>query len=95
MFHIYRPLTEPQEWLYRHIEQMFGTGIAFHTVFLVFGARAWLARYLEGPMQFLPWIVPIFVGTVATKWYIARLRSRTIPNPTNGTKAELQAVPLQ
>lgn len=72
----YRPLTEPRQWLYRHIEQMFGTGVAFHTAFLVFGARTWLAPYLNGQLMFLPWVLPLIVGGIATKWYVDRLRGQ-------------------
>lgn len=74
MRQVFRPLADSREWLYRHVEQMFGTGVAFHTAFLVFGARVWLAPYLHGPLMFVPWIAPLIVGGFATKWYVARLK---------------------
>lgn len=74
MRQVFRPMAEPHEWFYRHVEQMFGTGVAFHTAFLVFGARVWLAPYLNGPLMFVPWIAPLIIGGFATKWYVARLK---------------------
>lgn len=74
---VYRPLQDPREWLYRHVEQMFGTGVAFHTAFVVFGARTVLGKYLEGSLFLIPWIAPLIIGGVATKWYIGRLKRQT------------------
>lgn len=75
MRQVCRPLPEPKAWLYRHVEQMLGTGVAFHTAFLVFGARVWLAPYLKGPLYFLPWVAPLVIGGFAIKWYVSRLKA--------------------
>ncbi len=87
---VYRPLQHSREWLYRHIEQMFGTGIAFHTAFLVFGARRVLEKYLEGPLFLVPWIAPFIIGVIATKWYIGRLKRQAAAGtaPPMGVQVE-------
>jgi hypothetical protein len=76
---LYRPLSEPREWLYRHVQQMFGTGIAFHTAFLVFGANRLIGFTLRGPMAIVPWILPTIIGVIAMKWYVDRLKRNPFP----------------
>jgi hypothetical protein len=68
------PLSEPRQFLYRHVEQMIDTSVAFHTAFLVFGIGRLVGSTWAGPISFLPWILPVLVGAVATKITIARLR---------------------
>jgi len=76
---LYRPLSEPRDWLYRHVQQMFGTGIAFHTAFLVFGANRLFAVSLRGPLAIVPWILPTIIGVFAMKWYVDRLKRNPFP----------------
>ncbi len=75
---LWRPLKDSREWLYRHVEHMSGTGTALHAAFVVFGARTWLTPHLKGYVVFLPALIPVIVGGVATKWYIARLKRRSV-----------------
>ncbi len=83
-----RPLSEPREWLFRHIQQMFGTGIAFHTAFLVFGANRLTGYSLRGPLAIVPWVLPTIIGVFATKWYIDRLKRNPIPARPAATVVE-------
>lgn len=76
---IHRPLSEPREWLFRHIQQMFGTGIAFHTAFLVFGANRLTGYSLRGPLAIVPWVLPTIIGVFAMKWYVDRLKRNPFP----------------
>ena len=62
---------------------MFGTGIAFHTAFLVFGASRLFGYYLRGPLALLPWILPPLIGGLAARWYIASLKRRLDEATTN------------
>lgn len=68
------PPPAPREWLYRHVWHMCGTGVAFHTAFLVFGANRLLGFSLPGAWAMLPWIAPPVVGMLLTGLYIRRLR---------------------
>lgn len=55
-------------WLYKHIECMVGLAIAFHTAFLVFGARRFIPG-ANGPLQLVFWIAPSVIGvTAANRW---------------------------
>lgn len=80
---IYSQSCKPREWLQWHVSQMFGTGIAFHTAFLVFGANRMLKLSLRGPLAILPWILPTIIGVIAIKWYLRRLEGAhpTAPEP--------------
>lgn len=64
----------PREWLYRHVRQMCGTGIAFHTAFLVFGANRMFGFRLPGAWALLPWILPPVLGMSLTARYIRQLK---------------------
>ncbi len=74
--YIFGPRPPRREWLYKHVEQMFGTGIAFHTAFAVFGSNRLLGFNLSGAWALAPWIVPPIVGISLTAVYVARLRQR-------------------
>ena len=55
---------------YKHMEEMVGSGIAFHTAFLVFGARRLFGSALiQGTWSFLPWILPIALGLPALHFW--------------------------
>jgi hypothetical protein len=75
--------------LYKHVEQMFGTGIAFHTAFAVFGFARLSGIQFEGPLALAPWIVPPAIGFVATSFYVKGLRRSNgdLPKPANSDAA--------
>jgi hypothetical protein len=62
-------------WLYKHIECMVGLGIAFHTAFLVFGARRYFP-FMEGPLQMVFWIAPSVIGVAASNAWIRAYQRR-------------------
>lgn len=70
------PLPTPMAWWYRHMEQMIGCGIAFHTAFFVFGAGRLFNLSLEGPMALLPWVMPAAIGLPAIAIWIRRYKRR-------------------
>ena len=64
------PRPTPMAWWYKHMEGMVGSGIAFHTAFLVFGAqRLFGGALIEGTWSFLPWILPIALGLPALHFW--------------------------
>ncbi len=64
------PRPTPMAWWYRHMDGMVGSGIAFHTAFLVFGARTLFGGALiQGTWSFLPWILPTALGLPALHFW--------------------------
>lgn len=61
------PHVSRMAWWYEHIGAMLGAGIAFHTAFIVFGARR-LFDYSAalGALAWLPWVLPAAVGVPAS-----------------------------
>ncbi|NQD38272.1 hypothetical protein HPT27_14690 [Permianibacter sp. IMCC34836] len=72
--HLRRPDREPKAWFYEHMAQGVGLGIAFHTAFLVFGARSVFAHWLTGNWAVLPWVAPVVVGIALSYWWEQRYR---------------------
>ena len=71
------PRPTPMAWWYTHMEGMIGSGIAFHTAFLVFGGqRLFGGALMQGTWSFLPWILPSLLGFPAlhvwTRYYKRR-----------------------
>lgn len=65
------PRPTPMAWWYRHMDGMVGSGIAFHTAFLVFGARnIFGGALIEGTWSFIPWILPAAIGIPAVRIWI-------------------------
>jgi hypothetical protein len=60
-----RPAPSRMSWWYEHMGGMLGTGIAFHTAFLVFGARQLFGFNSDGLLAVVPWILPSAVGIPA------------------------------
>jgi hypothetical protein len=63
--YVYTTPTGKREWFYKHMECMLGTGIAFYTAFLVFGAgRLYKLAGIElqGAWRLLPWLLPGAIG---------------------------------
>ena len=73
--YVFGPVPRPRIWLRQHIWQMCGTGVAFHTAFLVFGANRLFNYSLPGAWALLPWIAPPVIGMSLTARYIWRLAS--------------------
>jgi hypothetical protein len=59
------PTPSRMSWWYEHMGGMLGTGVAFHTAFLVFGARRLFGLSGEGLLAVLPWILPTAIGIPA------------------------------
>jgi hypothetical protein len=60
-----REAPSPMSWWYEHMGGMLGTGVAFHTAFLVFGARRLFGYETEGLLAIVPWILPTAIGIPA------------------------------
>lgn len=67
---VFGPSPAHSLWLSRHIWHMCGTGVAFHTAFLVFGANRLLNYSLPGAWALLPWVGPPVIGMWLTARYI-------------------------
>lgn len=69
---------ERRAWMYEHMGNMLGTGIAFHTAFAVFGSQRLFDLGLTGWTAVIPWILPALVGIPAislwTRHYQRRYR---------------------
>lgn len=63
--HLRFPNREPRAWFYEHMGQGIGIGIAFHTAFIVVGARTVLDQWLVGMWGVLPWVAPAVIGITA------------------------------
>jgi hypothetical protein len=64
--YILRPRPTPMAWWYKHMENMIGIGIGFHTAFLVFGLNRLVNFQLSGPWQLVPWLLPATIGLPAS-----------------------------
>ena len=55
-----------------------GAGIAFHTAFIVFGARQWFGLQLFGGplLGLLPWVLPSAIGIPTISIWIRSYRRR-------------------
>jgi hypothetical protein len=60
-----RPAPSRMSWWYEHMGGMLGTGIAFHTAFMVFGARRVLGLNGDGLLAVVPWTLPTAIGVPA------------------------------
>lgn len=67
------PRQLKMSWWYKHMECMLGCGVAFHTAGFVFTTR-WYG--LEGPAQFVPWVVPAAIGVPLSTWWIRSYRKK-------------------
>lgn len=82
--YILRPRASRMAWWYKHMENMLGVGIAFHTAFLVFGASRLLAYQLPGPLQLLPWLLPSMIGIPAMMAWVRVYKRRFGELPAAG-----------
>ena len=72
--YVFGPPPGPRAWLYQHVWQMCGTGVAFHTAFLVFGANRLFGFRLPGAWALIPWVAPPLIGMTLTARYVRQLR---------------------
>ena len=70
------PGGQRKGWFYSHLASMLGSGIAFHTAFLVVGAQRLWAYEIEGPLAIVPWILPTVVGVPAIVIWSRRYRRK-------------------
>ena len=76
--YVFGPVPAAGTWIYEHVRHMCGTGIAFHTAFLVFGANRLLGFRLPGAWALLPWVIPPVIGLMLTSRYVQRLKQNSI-----------------
>jgi hypothetical protein len=74
--YVMRPRPTPMAWWYKHMEQMLGVGVGFHTAFLVFGAQRLVPIQVEGAWRLLPWILPTLVGAPAIQLWVRSYRRK-------------------
>ena len=85
------PRPTPMAWWYKHMECMLGAGIAFHTAFLVFGARSLFGGSLiEGSWSFLPWVLPTAVGLPAVHFWTRYYKKKFGELPARGADAAVE-----
>lgn len=81
-----RPRPSRMAWWYKHMENMLGVGIAFHTAFLVLGVNRLFRLPLSGAWQLLPWVLPTAIGVPAihfwVRWYQRRFGELPIAKQT-------------
>ena len=83
------PRPTPMAWWYKHMECMLVAGIAFHTAFLVFGARSLFGGSLiEGSWSFLPWVLPTAVGLPAVHFWTRFYKKKFGELPEKSAEAE-------
>ena len=78
------PRPTPMAWWYTHMGGMIGSGIAFHTAFLVFGGqRLWGGALMQGGWSFLPWILPSVLGFPALYFWTRHYKRKfgELPQP--------------
>ncbi len=63
-------------WWYEHMGAMLGAGIAFHTAFMVFGSRVVFDLSILGPFNWVPWVLPTLIGTIAGHYWERFYRRR-------------------
>ena len=79
-------LLDVQPWLHQHLEAMIACGIAFHTAALVTIVNRVLELRIDGPLAFLPWILPTLIGVPGAhlaKRRLAASRGKPDPAPAN------------
>ena len=86
------PPVSKMSWWYEHMGAMLGAGIAFHTAFIVFGARR-LFDYSGalGSFSWIPWVLPAAVGIPASISWTRHYRRKFGDLPRAGAKVEVRA----
>ena len=70
-----RPKMTSGELTAAHLNGLIGSGIGAYTAFFAFGGSRFLAEWLPGQWQVIPWVLPSIIGTVA----IAKISQRFKP----------------
>ena len=98
--YILQPRPTPMSWWYKHMQNMAGVGIGFHTAILVFGASRFLAPYLPGAWQLAPWLLPAIVGLPVLSYWTRRYQKKfgefappQRPSPAYSAAAEKSTTP--
>jgi hypothetical protein len=73
---IFKPRSSPMDWLYKHMEFMLRTGIAYHTAFAVFVLTPWFGSLGSGSWALVPWVLPSVIGVPAAWLWIRQYRRR-------------------
>jgi hypothetical protein len=72
------PLPTRMAWWYHHMGAMLGSGIAYHTAFLAFGARRFVSADWGSGWTLLAWMLPGLIGFPAivmwTRYYRVKFR---------------------
>ena len=69
---------QDRAWWFKHMECMLGSGIAFHTAFLVFGFSRLSGIQAEGWVQLVPWLLPTAIGVPATSVWVRYYRKQFV-----------------
>ncbi|HJO04074.1 MAG TPA: hypothetical protein QGG47_08875 [Acidobacteriota bacterium] len=89
--YVYRRPTQEMAWFYEHMGALLGAGIAFHTAFLVFGSRIFFDLTILGQYNWVPWVAPGVIGTIASRYWEAYYRRKFGDLPAAAGGAELNA----
>mgnify|MGYP001825377702 CR=1 FL=1 len=85
------PAVSKMAWWYEHMGAMLGAGVAFHTAFIVFGARR-LFDYSSalGGFAWVPWVLPAALGVPASIIWTRHYRRKfgDLPAPDAGARVE-------
>ncbi len=86
------PAVSRMAWWYEHMGAMLGAGVAFHTAFIVFGARR-LFDYSSalGGFSWVPWVLPAAVGVPASILWTRHYRRKFGDLPAPGASAQAEA----
>lgn len=77
--YVFHATHHRMDWFCKHMECMLGTGIAFYTAFLVFGARTLYEKLgieLHGAWNVLPWVLPAALGLPLISWQVKKYRRK-------------------
>lgn len=89
--YVFRTNQQRMDWFCKHMECMLGTGIAFYTAFLVFGARTLYEKLgieLHGAWHVLPWVLPAALGLPLISWQVKKYRRKFGDIPATLVPAE-------
>ena len=75
----YRKHVARQDRTIAHMSSMIGAGIGSYTAFFVFGGNRFIAEYLSGNWQLVPWVLPAVVGTAITAVLTRKYRQQAAP----------------
>ena len=76
--HMLKARATRQEWVYQHLNGMIGTGIAFYTAFVAFGARVAIDfdTLAQSGFNVIPWLAPAAIGIPFTMYWKRQVMRR-------------------